>query len=206
VTLRFGALPAGCESIDTKCALRSNPCRRRLSVRAFCPKSGELTVGTALARVFLDRNSHRGSVCTIARKESVMTSRQSRISLALSVALVLAITSCTKPKPPVGFTVKTVAITNCSAHPDPVTLYVQNGDQVQWTGDALGSYSLHFTDPSSPFAAGSDFTAPQNGSVSSGPISNSAAACANVSPSCPYKYTVAGSNGCSQDPKVIIQK
>lgn len=133
-----------------------------------------------------------------------MTSRQSRISLALSVAFVLAITGCHKPEPPVGFTVKTVAITNCNANPDPVTLYVPNGDQVQWTGDALGSYALHFTAPS-PFTAGPDFTVPQNGSVSSGPISNSAAVCPNPL-GCPYKYTVAGSNGCSQDPKVIIQK
>jgi hypothetical protein len=135
-----------------------------------------------------------------------MTARQSRISLALSVTLVLGITSCSVPKPPVGLMAKIVAITNCSANPDPVTLYVSAGDQVQWTGDPLGSYNLHFTGVTSPFAAGSDFAVPQNGSVPSGPISNWAAACATVFGNCSYKYTVAGSNGCSQDPKVIIQK
>ncbi len=134
-----------------------------------------------------------------------MTSRQSRISVALGVLLALAITSCHKPPGATGFTTKSVSISNCNANPDQVILYTLANDQVQWTGDALGSYSIHFTSPSAPFQAGPNFTVPQNGSTSSGPISSSAIACANTAV-CPYKYTVAGSNGCSQDPKVIIQK
>jgi len=135
-----------------------------------------------------------------------MTSRQSRVLLALCVVPVLAIISC-KPTPsPAGLAVKQVTISNCIATPDPVTLSVKAGDQVRWVNaDAVGSYTIMFTPPS-PFTAGTTFPLPQGGSVSSGGISSSAAQCAHTSGSCTYKYTVAGSNGCSQDPRVIIQQ
>lgn len=132
-----------------------------------------------------------------------MTLRRSRMFLALSVVPVLAIISCNREKHH-DFTVHTVSISNCTPTPDPVTLWVSAGDQVKWVNaDALASYQITFGSPS-PFTAGTTFPLPQGGSVSSGGISSSAAQCAGQ-PNCSFKYTVAGSNGCSLDPKVIIQ-
>jgi len=108
-------------------------------------------------------------------------------------------------KPPVPGLMNNVSVVldnACTANPDPVTIHVQ--DQVSWTAKDQ-AYKVLFSD--SPFTniqSGTPFPVPMGqASVSGAVLPNVQKAC-SIAP-CNYKYTVSGSSGCTNDPRVIIK-
>ena len=131
-----------------------------------------------------------------------MVSIRFRVVGLLVVAAALACTGCRKG---VGVQAsKNVSIdTSCHADPDEVPLSYSARDQVVWKTPNAVTYTITFKQIFPPFGQ-SSYTLQPAGSVPSGQISTSASVCASVLGSCKYKYSIAGSNGCSYDPKVII--
>ena len=108
-----------------------------------------------------------------------------------------------KPPPPALLTTVPVVIDNaCTATPDPVTIHVQ--DQVSWTAKDQ-TYKVVFLD--SPFTniqSGTPLTVPMGQAVDSGAVLPNVQKTCSIAP-CNYKYTVTGSSGCTNDPRVIIK-
>jgi hypothetical protein len=88
---------------------------------------------------------------------------------------------------------KKVNLTNCVATPDWLDLSKKHGDTALWSGDGVG-YWLTFA--VSPFRK-TKFRVKPNGTTPSGPIKGTAGYG-------DYKYSVAGDNGCSNDPTIHI--
>jgi hypothetical protein len=104
-----------------------------------------------------------------------------------------------------GATVPVSIYNHCTLDNDTVTIHVQ--DQVSWNARDQ-AYTLLFAD--SPFTniqSGVRWPIPHgNVNLSGAVLPSVQKACSGDVPCPPYKYTVNGSNGCTLDPVVVIQK
>lgn len=125
-----------------------------------------------------------------------------RLQSALYIAAIALITltpaGCNRS--PTNIAAAPVSISNCSAP----NVTIHKDGQVQWTGDG-NITTLVFKKKPSPFAQGA-YTLWDAKPQSSGPVNSAAQKCADVNGSCEYPYTVAESNGCTNDPIVIVTR
>jgi len=97
--------------------------------------------------------------------------------------------------------------TSCKATPDRVT--ISPHDQVSWVGNGQAYNVVFATSPFSNITSGAQFPVsqvPPNQPTSSGGVAASVELQCVFGCTLQYKYSVSGSNGCSQDPMVVVQK